>query len=300
MKCAWSGDKNMGELDNKEKVGLVLEGGGMRGMYTAGVLDVFLQENIWLDGVIGVSAGAVHGCSYISEQLGRSVRYNLKYIKDKRYVSLKSLIKTGDLFNVDFCYDTIPNQLNKFDYDTFKKNAENIPFYVGCSNVETGKPEYVRCTDFREQIDYMRASASLPLVSRIVEVDGKKLLDGGTTDSIPVAFFRSIGYKKNIVVLTRPEGYVKKPDPSVRVIGKVYSEYPEYVEACRERHEMYNRTLQYIDYYERAGKILVRRPSRSVKIGRVEKNTDKLKYMYKLGRHDARKKLDEIKKFIEK
>lgn len=282
----------------KDKIGLVLEGGGMRGMYTAGVLDVFLQEGIWPDGIIGVSAGAIHGCSYLSEQLGRSVRYNLKYIKDKRYVSLRSLITTGDIFNVDFCYDAIPNQLNKFDYDTFKKNAEKIPFYVTCSNVDTGKPEYIRCRDFRNDMDYMRASASLPLVSRIVEIHEKKLLDGGTTDSIPVAYFRSIGYHKNIVVLTRPAGYEKKPDPSINVIEKVYHKYPEYVEACRERHEMYNRTLQYIDYYEKAGQILVIRPTREVRIGRLEKNTNKLKYMYKLGRHDARAKLNEIRSFM--
>lgn len=283
----------------RKKVGLVLEGGGMRGMYTAGVLDVFLQENIWPDGVIGVSAGAIHGCSYLSEQLGRSVRYNLKYIHDKRYVSLKSWITTGDIFNVKFCYDTIPNELNVFDYDTFKKNAERIPFYVTCSNVDTGKAEYIRCRDFRYDMDYMRASASLPLVSRMVEINEKKLLDGGTTDSIPVAYFEHIGYKKNIVVLTRPEGYEKKPDSSIHIIEKKYSKYPAYVQACRERHEMYNQTLQHIAEGEKAGNILVIRPSRNVKIGRVEKNTDKLKYMYKLGRYDARKKLSLIRQFLD-
>lgn len=285
--------------DERQNVGLVLEGGGMRGMYTAGVLDVFLQENIWPDGVIGVSAGAIHGCSYLSEQLGRSVRYNLKYIKDKRYVSLKSLVTTGDIFNAEFCYDTIPNELSVFDYDRFKQNAERIPFYVTCSNVDTGEPEYIRCRDFRQDMEYMRASASLPLVSRIVCVREKQLLDGGTTDSIPVAYFRSIGYKKNIVILTRPKGYVKEKDPSIHVIEKLYAKYPEYVQACRERHEMYNRTLQYIDYYEKAGQILVIRPTREIKIGRIEKNVGKLKYMYKLGRHDAREKLAEIKRFLQ-
>lgn len=270
----------------------------MRGMYTAGILDVFLEESIWPNGVIGVSAGAVHGCSYLSEQIGRSVRFNLKYINDKRYLSLKSLITTGDLFNVEFCYNKIPNELNKFDYKTFSKNTEKIPFYLGCSNVETGQAEYIKCTDMKRQMDYMRATASLPLVSRIVEVDGKKLLDGGTADSIPIAFFRSIGYKKNIVILTRPEGYVKKPDSAVRVLEKLYSKYPQYVRACKERHERYNRTLQYINYYEKLGEILVIRPTKNVKIGRVEKNIDKLKYMYKLGRHDAKIKLDEIKRFM--
>jgi predicted patatin/cPLA2 family phospholipase len=211
---------------------------------------------------------------------------------------MHSLIKTGDIFNVDFCYSTIPNELAVFDYKKFTENAEKIPFYVVCSNVETGKPEYIRCTDFRKEMDYMRASASLPLVSRIVEVDGKKLLDGGTTDSIPVAYFRSIGYDKNIVILTRPEGYQKKPDVSIRVIEKLYKDYPEYVEACRIRHEMYNQTLEYIEHYEREGSILVIRPSREFKISRIEKNTKKLKYLYKMGRYDAGKRLEEIRNFL--
>lgn len=285
-------------LNEREKVGLVLEGGGMRGLYTAGVLDVFLAENIWPDGVIGVSAGAIHGCSYMSEQLGRSVRYNLKYANDKRYMSFKSWLKTGNIFNVDFCYNTLPNELSVYDYDTFEKNAAKVPFYVGCSNVETGKAEYIKCTDFRTQMDAMRASASLPLVSKIVEYDGMKLLDGGTCDSIPVAFFKSIGYEKNIVVLTRPEGYEKKPDKTIKVLEKVYSDYPEYVQACKERHEEYNKSLQYIEHYEKEGKIFVIRPSRNIKISRLEKNKDKLKYMYKMGHYDAKSKLKELKKFM--
>ena len=283
-----------------QKVGLVLEGGGMRGMYTAGVLDVFLQENIWPDAVIGVSAGAIHGCSYMSGQLGRSVRYNLKYINDKRYMSLRSLITTGDIFNVNFCYDKIPNELSVFDYDTFKKNAENIPFYVTCSNVDTGKPEYIRCRDFRYDMDYMRASASLPIVSRMVKVNEKKLLDGGTTDSIPVKFFESIGYKKNIVVLTRPEGYVKKESSSIHLLKLLYRKYPAYLEACEKRPKLYNETVEYIEQQQKDGNIIVIRPSRKVKIARTEKDTEKLKYMYKLGRHDTLQQLQDIKQFIDK
>ncbi len=288
----------MNKIDRENKVGLVLEGGGMRGLYTAGVLDVFMEQNIWPDAVMGVSAGAVHGCSYLSEQHGRSARYNVKYIKDERYVSLKSLFKTGNIFNVDFCYNQIPNELNVFDYDKFAENAAKIPFYVGCTNVETGEPEYIKCTDFRSQMDYMRASASLPIVSKIVEVDGKKLLDGGCSDSIPVGYFRSIGYKKNIVVLTRPSGYEKKPSGSYKVMEKMYSEYPEFVEANRFRHETYNQTLQYIDYCEKQGEVLVIRPTRDLKMGRLEKNVKKLKYIYRLGRRDAKAKLEEIKKFM--
>lgn len=285
-------------MNKNQKIGLVLEGGGMRGMYTAGVLDVFMQENIWPDGVIGVSAGAIHGSSYVSGQIGRSVRYNLKYINDKRYMSISSLIKTGDLFNKEFCYDKIPNELSPFDYDAYRNKTENVPFYVVCSNLETGKAEYIRCTDFRYDMDYMRASASLPLISNTVEVGGKKLLDGGTCDSIPVSYFESLGYEKNIVVLTRPDGYVKKADKALWLLEKAYSQYPEYVSACKKRHEIYNQTIEYIEQSEKEGKMLVIRPSRHIKIGRTEKNVDKLKYMYKMGRYDTRSRLDSIKQFI--
>ena len=288
------------ELSNREeKVGLVLEGGGMRGMYTTGVLDVFLEEKIFADAVIGVSAGAIYGCSYMSEQHGRGIRYNLKYINDDRYVSMKSWLKTGNIFNKEFCYEEIPNKLDVYDYDKFKENAAKIPFYVCCTNVETGKPEYIRCTDFKKEMDYMRASASLPLVSQIVYKGGKKLLDGGTGDSIPVDFFRSIGYKKNIVVLTRPEGYVKKPSASAKLLKVRYKKYPEFIEANINRHENYNKSLAAIEEYERLGEALIIRPSVEYKIGRLERDKDKLKYMYKLGRKDAKAKLEELKAFLE-
>lgn len=288
----------MSGITSDNRVGLVLEGGGMRGMYTAGVLDIFMKENIIVNGVIGVSAGAIHGCNYISGQMGRSIRYNLKYINDKRYMSFKSLLTTGNIFNKEFCYEDIPTKLSPFDYDTFYERAKDIPFYVTCSNLETGMAEYIRCTDFRQQMDCMRASASLPLVSEIVEYKGMKLLDGGTCDSIPVEYFRGIGYKKNIVVLTRPEGYVKKKDKAISAIKRVYKDYPDYVKASEQRHIKYNETIERINEYEKNGEVLVVRPSREIKIGRMEKNTDKLKYMYKLGRHDAGIMLDKIREFI--
>lgn len=279
-------------------IGLVLEGGGMRGMYTAAVLDVFLQQGIDVQAVVGVSAGAIHGCNYISKQIGRGVRYNLKYINDKRYMSMKSLITSGDLFNKEFCYETLPNELNKLDYETFKERAEQIPFYVTCTDVTTGEPRYIRCLDLKKDMDYLRASASLPLVSKIVECDDMKLLDGGTADSIPLDYMRSQGYKKNIIVLTRPEGYVKKPDKSIKLLSLAYKKYPGYVESCKRRHERYNQCLEEIERLEKAGEVLVIRPTREVKIGRTEKNKDKLKYMYKLGRYDTFKKLQEIKDFM--
>ncbi len=289
----------MNLIEREEKVGLVLEGGGMRGMYTTGVLDVFLEEGLVPDAVIGVSAGAVFGCSYMSEQHGRGIRYNLKYINDDRYASVKSWLKTGNIFNAKFCYDEIPNKLDIYDYDKFKENAAKIPFYVCCTNVDTGKPEYIRCTDFRKEMDYMRASASLPLVSKIVYKGGKKLLDGGTADSIPVEYFRSIGYKKNIVVLTRPEGYVKKPSSTAKLLKFRYKNYPEFIEANINRHDNYNKSLSDIEEQERRGETIIIRPSVEYKIGRIEKDKEKLKYMYKLGRKDAKAKIEELKAFLE-
>ena len=286
-------------MSEKQKIGLVLEGGGMRGMYTTAVLDNFLELGVHVDALIGVSAGAIHGASYLSQQIGRNVRYNLKYIGDKRYMSIRSLIQTGDLFNKEFCYDTIPNELNKFDYETFTKNAEEIPFYVVCTNLETGKAEYIRITDLKKDMDYMRASASLPLVSNTIEAGGMKLLDGGTADSIPIEYMRRIGYEKNIVVLTRPEGYMKRPEKTMKFLEIKYKNYPNYLESCRKRAHIYNATLEKLQEYEKDGSVLVIRPSREFKISRTERNVDKLKYLYKMGRYDTRRMIDEIKAFTD-
>ena len=171
----------------KKKTGLVLEGGAMRGMYTAGVLDVFMEQGIWFDGVIGVSAGAICGCSYISGQVGRTIRYNKNYCTDKRMMSFYSLFTTGDLVGAEFCYHTIPEQLDVYDNEAFLRS--NIPFYLVCTNLETGKAEYIKMNDMVKEIDYLRASASMPYVSRIVEKDGMKLLDGGCADTVPVRAF---------------------------------------------------------------------------------------------------------------
>lgn len=285
-------------IDRKEKIGLVLEGGGMRGLYTTGVLDVLMEEGLFADAVIGVSAGAIFGSSYMSEQHGRGLRYNLKYVDDDRYVSMKSWLKTGNIFNAEFCYDELPNKLDIYDYDKFQENAARVPFYVCCTNVDTGKPEYIRCTDFRKEMDYMRASASLPLVSKIVYKGGKKLLDGGTGDSIPVDYFRSIGYKKNIVVLTRPAGYVKRPSSSAKLLRFRYKKYPEFIKANLNRHDNYNNTLRNVEEYEKQGEALIIRPSIEYKISRLERDKEKLKFMYDLGRKDAKEKLEVIKAFM--
>ena len=279
------------------KTGLVLEGGGVRGIYTAGVLDVFLEHEIHFDGVIGVSAGAIHGCSYLSGQKGRSIRYYMKYCADPRFMSFTSLLKTGDLVGVDFCYHEIPEKLDVYDNEAFLRN--NTPFYAVCSNVESGKPEYIRMTDMFRDIDILRASASMPYVSRIVEIGGKKYLDGGSTDSIPVEAFRAMGYEKNVVILTRDIDYRKKPE--MPWLAKwMYRKYPAFVKAQLNRHLEYNRTVERIQELEKEGSIFVIRPSLPPTVGRMENDPQKVRELYDLGRTDALRAVNDLKKWMDK
>ena len=266
------------------KTGLVLEGGGVRGIYTAGVLDVFMDNGLTFDGLIGVSAGAIHGCSYLSGQKGRSLRYYKNYVADPRFMSIRSLIKTGDLIGVDFCYHELPDKLDIYDHEAFLKNP--TPYYAVCSNVETGCAEYIRISDMRRQIDVLRASASLPFCSRIVEIGQKKYLDGGCTDSIPIEKFREMGYAKNVVVLTRPLSYRKKPMNS-RLIKAFYKKYPKFMEALNKRHIRYNETMEKILELEKAGEIFVIRPTQPLEVSRLEKDPEKVHLVYNHGRADA-------------
>lgn len=280
------------------KTGLVIEGGGKRGIYAAGVLDVLLENNIWTDGLIGTSAGAVNGCSYVSNQYERNLRYNIRFAKEKRYMSIYSLITTGNVVGTDFAYNILPNKLEVFDYDAFEKSP--VAYYVTCSNVETGKAEYIQCKSLRgKNMDYLRASASLPYVSQIVEIDGKKYLDGGICDSIPLKAFQDMGYEKNLVVLTRPRGYIKKPENNL-LANLYYRKYPAFVTALRNRYAVYNRTLKYIEQQENQGNILVLRPSESIRVGRMEQDPERLKQMYELGKNDAGQMLDAIASFLSK
>lgn len=279
------------------KTGIVVEGGAMRGIYGAGVLDVLLEHDIKADGLIGVSAGAIFGCSYVSGQRGRSIRYNLRYCRDPRYMSLRSLMRTGDIFAKEFCYRELPEKLDPFDNDAFE--ASSIRFYVTCTDVVTGKPVYRRCPSLRgENIDWVRASASMPLASRIVELDGLKLLDGGVTDSIPVGAFRKLGYRHNLVILTQPGGYSKKPNRMLPLIRRAFREYPDFVEAVERRHLVYNRELDEIRRLESEGEVFVIRPSRRIKIHRTEHNPQRIRQMYELGREDALRSLSGIERFM--
>lgn len=277
------------------KTGLVLEGGGVRGIYTAGILDVFMENGLGFDGVVGVSAGAIHGCSFLSGQKGRSIRYYKKYSGDPRFMSLRSFITTGDFVGVDFCYHELPEQLDVYDFDEFKRRG--VPFYAVCTNVETGQAEYMLISDMLEQIDYIRASASLPYFSRIVEINGKKYLDGGCSDSIPVSAFQKMGYERNVVILTRHSEYRKKPEME-KLAKIVYRKYPAFIEALRKRHIVYNQTTAEIAEMEKAGSIFVIRPDSALDIGRLETDPEKIQKIYDIGRRDAEKHMESLKNWL--
>ena len=280
-----------------QKTGLVLEGGAMRGMFTAGVLDVMMENEIKLDGAMGVSAGAVFGCNYKSGQIGRSIRYNMRFCDDPRYCSVESLIRTGDLYGVQFCYDEIPNKLDPFDVKAYRENP--MPFYAVCTNVETGKAIHKRLDNGDEKdMEYFRASASMPLVSRIVEVDGYKLLDGGITDSIPLASMERRGYERNVVVLTQPLGFVKEKSGTLPLVHIAMRRYPNVVKAMEVRHIRYNKQTAYVREQELAGKAFVIRPPYLLGISRTEDDPAELRRVYDIGRAETERLLPDLKKFL--
>jgi len=279
------------------KTGLVLEGGAMRGMYTAGVLDVLMENEITVDGAIGVSAGACFGCNYKSRQIGRSIRYNVKYCKDPRYVSFRSLLFSGDIYNAKFCYEELPVHLDPFDVETYQKNP--MEFYVVATDVNTGKAVYQRLDKGDiDDIQWIRASASMPLVSRIVKIGEQELLDGGIADSVPFEWFIKNGYGRNIVVLTQPKGYIKSKNPLMPLVRLRMKKYPKMIEAMANRHIEYNECLKLLEQQEQEGKVLVIRPSAPLGIKRTEKNPEKLQTVYELGRKDAEAMLKKIREFL--
>ena len=279
------------------KKGLILEGGAMRGMFTAGVIDVMMEAGIEYDGIAGVSAGAAFGCNYKSKQIGRAVRYNMKYCNDKRYSGIVSLIKTGNIYSTDFAYGEVPLKYDVFDFDAFQSNP--MEFYVVCTDIETGNAVYHNYKGKEDHgFDWIRASASMPMVSQIVEIDGQKFLDGGVSDSVPVRYFEEMGYDKNVVVLTQPEYYQKKKNRLMPLIRVKYRKYPKLVETMENRHLVYNQTLAYIKEQEKQGKLFVIRPKEKLQIGKVEKNPEKLKEIYDIGRETATSRISELKKYL--
>lgn len=269
----------------------------MRGLFTAGVMDVLMEHGIQFNGAIGVSAGAAFGCNYKSGQIGRVLRYNVRFCDDPRYSGMHSLMQTGDLFSTDFCYGEVPLKLDIFDFDAYERNP--MEFYVVCTDVETGKPVYHKYTGRADHgFDWIRASASMPLVSNLVEIDGQKLLDGGIADSIPLSYFQRIGYDRNVVVLTQPLGYEKQPNRLLPLIRRRYRAYPKLAQAMEQRHLRYNETLRYIAAEEAAGRILVIRPQAKLPVGRIEKDPRKLTEAYELGRTAAVDQLPQITAFL--
>ena len=279
-----------------QKTGLVMEGGAMRGMFTAGVTDVLMENGVEFPAAVGVSAGAVFGCNVKSRQKGRVIRYNKRFCRDERYCSVESLIKTGDLYGVDFCYREIPEELDPFDKEAFERNP--MAFYVVATDVYTGEPVYKRLDKVDDDCyAWMRASASMPLVSRPVEVEGCTLLDGGMSDAIPLRFMQRLGYEKNVVILTRPRRYVKKPSNKL-LMAVGLRRYPEMVRVMEERHKMYAFERSYVFACERLGSALVLCPDKALDVARTEKDPQKLQAAYDEGRRIATRELDRIKGFI--
>ena len=279
------------------KKGLILEGGALRGLFSAGVIDVMMENNITYDGLIGVSAGAAFGCNYKSKQIGRVIRYNMRFCNNPRYCGLHSLLTSGNIYNTDFAYGEVPLVHDPFDFDTYKSNP--MDFYVVCTDIESGKPIYHKYLGYDDHgFDWIRASASMPIVSKIVEIDNLKLLDGGISDSIPLKKFEEMGYEKNVLVLTRPYDYIKKKNALLPLMKLIYKDYPKMIEAMERRHIDYNETLSYINKLENEGKIFVIRPKESIKIKKVEKDPSKLKEVYNIGRDTALSIIDDLKSFL--
>ncbi len=277
--------------------GLVLEGGAMRGLFTAGVIDVLMTAGVRFDGLIGVSAGSSFGCNYKSHQPGRVLRYNLKYCKDPRYMGLRSLLSTGNLVGAEFAYHTLPLELDVFDIATFE--SDPMAFYLVCTDVLTGEPVYYRMDRVTsDSLEWLRASASMPVVTRPVRVDdGRLMLDGGISDSIPLEYFRSIGYDRNVVVMTQPHGYRKKPAP--RWLWRMLMRrYPAIAEAMVHRHEMYNSQLDYVADQAMRGNALVIAPDMTLPIGRVETDRHKMRRVYEMGCEAGRRALPSVQEFL--
>ncbi len=280
------------------KVGLVLEGGGMRALFTAGVLDALLDiKELDIDGIVGVSAGALFGVNYVSGQKERAIRYNKKYARDKRYMGFYSWITTGNAVNEEFAFYEIPFKLDVFDQEKFKQSK--IDFYVVMTNVESGKPEYVLIKDVFKQMEYLRATSALPFASKIIEINGKKYLDGGISDSIPIDYCEGLGYDKIILVLTRPKN-THKEDKLNFLYKLVYRKYPNLVERLINMGKDYEVVLKKIEDLENENKIFVIRPPEVLKIGRLEKNEDKIQNVYDIGLNTGIKEKENLLKYLNK
>lgn len=278
--------------------GLVLEGGGLRGLFTAGVLDVMLEHGLAVDGVIGVSAGALFGVNYLSHQHGRALRYNLLMKDDPRYMGWRTLLTTGEFIGAHYAYHVVPFTIDPFDGAAFEANT--TPFWMVCSDVVSAQPVYHRMTTFdHTQVDWLRASGSMPLVSRPVTLDGHTMLDGGLTDSIPLRAFQQMGYDRNIVVLTQPRGYRKRPiaRPLHALMRLALRRYPAVARLMAQRPAMYNAQLDYAEAQAALGNTLLIYPDQKLDIGRVQMDERRMRTVYQAGRDKALQMLPQIRQF---
>ena len=282
------------------KIGLVLEGGAMRGMFTAGVLDIFLDEGILIDGIIGVSAGALFGVNYLSKQRGRTIRYNKRFCKDLRYMSILSLLFTGNIVNKNFAYYKVSKKLDVFDDETFKKSKKD--FFATVTNIKTGKPEYIKINSCYEDMEILRATSAMPLVTKPVKINDNLYLDGAIGDSIPINKMKELGYDKIIVVLTRPLNYRKDnlSEKTILKVKKKFKKYPNLVESMIERPKIYNDTLNELLEMEKNGEVFVIRPSKNINVKVIERRKEKLQEVYDLGIYDAKKNIKKLRKYLEK
>lgn len=276
--------------------GLVLEGGAMRGLWSAGVTDVMMEHGVEPDGLIGVSAGAAFGCNYKSRQIGRAIRYNTRFAKDARYSGIRSLLRSGNYFNAEFGYHVVPYEYDVFDTQTFEQNP--MRFTVVCTDVLTGEAVYhdIDHVDY-EELEWLRASASMPLASKVVKVQGHQLLDGGVSDSIPLEYYERQGFNRNVVILTQPKGFVKEPNKLMPVMRIALRKYPKMLKAMDERHVMYNHELDYVAEAERQGRCLVIRPDGKIPIGHISHNPDEMRHVYEMGRTIGERYIEQIKEF---
>ncbi|MCD8076416.1 MAG: patatin family protein [Lachnospiraceae bacterium] len=279
------------------KIGLVLEGGAMRGMYTAGILDVMMENQIKINGAIGVSAGALFGVNYLSGQNGRVIRYNKRFNSDKNYMGILPLLKEGNIISTEYAYHDVPYELDVFDDAAYRKAAEKIPFYAVVTEVETGRPKYVRIRSVYKQMDVLRASASMPFVSKPVKIGDSRYLDGGISDSVPFEWMYGNEYDRLIVVLTRDLSYRKEP-MSPALIKVCYRKYPQLQSKLLRRHTVYNDAVEALKKREADGQAFVIRPSVPIEIGRIESDPSKLQAVYELGLNDGEAQIKALKAYL--
>ena len=288
---------NQSQMMTTGKTGIVLEGGGMRGMYTCGILDVLMENRIYLDGMVGVSAGIAFGCNYKSRQAGRALRYNVRFAHDKRYSGIRSLLKTGNYYNAYFAYKLVPTHYDVFDYNVFEDTP--MECYAVCFDVNTGEGIYQRLDRVNDDFfEWIRASASMPVVAQPVQVGGHMLLDGGLADNIPLQFMMGKGYDRNVVILTREEGYRKTAEHGLWLMKHLLRKYPKVIEALKHRPAHYNQQVQFVREQERAGKAFVFRPLKPLNVSRTTHDPKEMNRVYQQGREEALQRLDELKRFL--